>query len=152
MKQTLEPTEEIAAAAQVAEVTLSPFAELIGIKIDKIAKNYCRLSLKLTEKFTNYFGGIHGGVLAALADNCMGMALRSAGLHPVTVELTVNYMSKPEVGDKLTAEGLIIHKGNTIILTECIIKAGDLKNVARGKGVFLNRGQLAEEIKCRQSL
>lgn len=121
------------------EVSLSPFADFIGIKIDKITKNYCRLSLKLDEKCTNYFGGIHGGVLASLADNCMGMTLRAAGLQPVTVELTVNFMGNPNVGDRLTAEGLIIHQGNTLVLAECIIRAGDLKNVARGKGVFLDR-------------
>ena len=152
MKQTLEPTEDLAVSVQAEEVSLSPFAELIGIKIEKMAKNYCCLSLKLNEKFTNYFGGIHGGVLAALADNCMGMALRSAGLQPVTVEITVNYMNMPEVGNKLSAEGLIIHRGNTIILAECIIKTGELKNVARAKGVFLNRGQRTGECKSQHSL
>lgn len=140
MKLTGESGEGLAVPAHAEEITLSPFADLIGIKIDRLAKSYSRLSLTLDEKCTNYFGGIHGGVLAALADNCMGMALRTAGLHPVTVELTVNYMSKPNVGDKLTAEGLIIHQGNTIVLTECIIRSGELKNVARGKGIFLNRG------------
>ncbi|MFX4261859.1 PaaI family thioesterase [Pelotomaculum propionicicum] len=143
MKQIKEPGEGPAAPAEVQEVSLSPFAEFIGARIDRVAKNYCRLSLVLDERCTNYYGGTHGGVIAALADNCMGMALRSAGLRPVTVELTVNYMSNPDVGEKITAEGLIIHQGNTIVLAECIIKSGDLKNVARGKGVFLNRGPLA---------
>lgn len=143
MKQIEETGEGLAAPAEVEEVFLSPFAELIGVRIDRLAKNYCRLSLVLDERCTNYYGGIHGGVIAALADNCMGMVLRSAGLRPITVELTVNYMSNPDVGDRITAEGLIIHQGKTIVLAECIIKSDDLKNVARGKGLFLNRGPLA---------
>jgi acyl-CoA thioesterase len=144
MKLTGESGERLTPSVHVEEICLTPFADLIGIKIDRLAKNYCRLSLTLDEKTTNYFGGIHGGVLAVLADNCMGMALRSAGLQPITVELTVNYMINPTVGDKITAEGLIIHQGNTIVLTECIIKSGELKNVARGKGVFLNRATIVK--------
>ncbi len=139
MKRIEEAVEGSGTAAIAGELSLSPFANLIGIKIDRMKKNYCRLSLVIDEKCTNYYGGVHGGVLATLADNCMGMAMRTAGLHPITVELTVNYMSQPKTGDKLTAEGLIIHQGNTIVLTECIIMSGDLKNVARAKGVFINR-------------
>ncbi len=137
----IEELEEIPIlSAHAVELLLNPFANLIGIKIDRLAKNYCRLSLVLNEKCTNYYGGVHGGVLATLADNCMGMALRGAGIQPVTVELTVNYLRQPNIDDLLTAEGLIIHQGNTIVLAECAIKSRDLQIVARGKGVFLNRG------------
>ena len=139
MKKIEESVEGSVPSAYAAEIFLSPFANLIGLKIDRLAENYCRLSLLLDEKCTNYFGGIHGGVLAALADNCMGAALRTVGLQPITVELTVNYLSQPGVGDELTAEGWISHRGSTIVLTECTIKSGDLKKVAMGKGVFLSR-------------
>jgi acyl-coenzyme A thioesterase PaaI-like protein len=67
--------------------------------------------------------------------------LRTAGLHPITVELTVNYISRPSIGERLTVEGLMIHRGKTIILTECVIRSEDLNNVAIGKGIFLNRGK-----------
>ncbi len=121
---------------------LSPFAELIGIKIDKLAENYCRLKLLLEEKCINYNGGIHGGVIATLSDTCMGVALRTVGLKPLTAELTVNYLSPPRVGTELTAEGWIIHRGKTIILAECAIKSDDSINVAKSRGIFVNRGTL----------
>lgn len=141
MKRIEESVEGFVPSAYAEEIFLSPFAHLIGLKIDRLAENYCRLSLLLDEKCTNYFGGIHGGVLATLADNCMGVALRTVGLQPMTVELTVNYLSQPGVGDELTAEGWIIHRGKTIVLTECTIKSRDLKKVAMGKGVFISRSK-----------
>lgn len=139
MKLIEELGESSVPSAHTEELSLNPFASLIGIKIDRLANNYCRLSLVLDEKCLNYYGGVHGGVLATLADNCMGMALRVAGIHPVTVELTVNYLRQPNIDDLLTAEGLIVHRGNTIVLAECAIKSRDLQIVARGKGLFLNR-------------
>lgn len=117
---------------------LSPFAELIGLKIDKLAENYCRLKLLLDDKCINYNGNIHGGVIATMADTCMGVALRTVGLKPLTAELTVNYLSPPRVGDELTAEGWINHRGNTIILTECTIKSRDDTDIAKGNGIFVS--------------
>jgi len=141
MKKSDASADNFVPSVDAKEIYLSAFADLIGLKIDKLAENYCRLSLLLDEKCTNYFGGIHGGVLATLADNCMGVALRTVGLRPITIELTVNYLSQPSVGDQLTAEGRIIHRGNTIVLTECTMTSGGLKKVAVGKGVFLNRSK-----------
>ncbi|BAF59690.1 MAG: PaaI family thioesterase [Pelotomaculum sp.] len=114
----------------------SPFADMIGIRIDRLAESYCKLRLLLEEKCLNSFGLVHGGVLATMADMCMGVALRTAGLKSLTVELTVNFLSKPDTGDELTAEGWIVYRGNTIALTECIIKSGNDKDVARGRGIF----------------
>lgn len=124
---------------------LSPFAELIGIKIDRLEENYCRLKLLLEEKCINYNGGIHGGVIATLSDTCMGVALRTVSLKPLTAELTVNYLSPPRVGDELTAEGWIIHRGKTIILTECIIKSDHGLDIAKGRGIFVNRVPLKQD-------
>lgn len=118
---------------------LSPFAELVGLKIDKLAENYCRLKLLLEEKCVNYSGIIHGGVIATMSDTCMGITLRTVGLKPLTAELTINFLSSPRVGDELTAEGWIIHRGNTLILTECRIKSSDNIDVARGRGIFVSR-------------
>lgn len=143
MKHSEEIIEKFRSSANVEEIfrqyCMSPFAEWVGIKITKLAENYCRLFLVLGEKCKNYYGGIHGGVLATMADTCMGGAVRSVGLQPVTAELTVNYLSKPSVGDELTAEGWIVHRGGTIVLTECIIKSANLKKIVSGKGIFVSR-------------
>jgi acyl-CoA thioesterase len=122
-----------------SKIKLSPFPELIGIKIDRLQENYCRLKLLLDEKCINYNGGIHGGVIATMSDTCMGIALRTVGLKPLTAELTVNYLNPPPVGDEITAEGWISHRGNTIIHTECIVKSSDNIDIAKGRGIFVSR-------------
>lgn len=121
---------------------INPFASLLGIKIDGLAENYCRLHLSVEEKCTNPYGGLHGGVFATLADISMGIALRTLGLQPVTAELTVNYLGQPRTGDSLITEGRVTHRGNTLILTESNIKTLDDKNVAMAKGIFMSRGLL----------
>ena len=143
MQLNKETRGNISTSANVEEIfrqyRMSPFAEWVGIKIDSLAEGYCRLSLLLEDKCKNYTDGIHGGVLATMAETCMGGAVRSLGLQAVTAELTVNYLGKPSVGDELTAEGRIVHRGSTIILTECIIKSGSHKNICSGRGIFVSR-------------
>jgi acyl-CoA thioesterase len=121
---------------------INPFAVLLGIKIDGLAKGYCRLLLSAEEKCTNPYGGLHGGVFATLADISMGIALRTVGLQPVTAELTVNYLGQTGAGEILITEGRVIHRGNTLILTESTVKSSDGRILAMAKGVFMSRGPL----------
>lgn len=140
MRQNEETRESFSSSAEVEEIfrqyRMSPFAHWVGIKIDKLAESYCRLTLLLGDKCKNYTDGIHGGVLATMADTSMGGAVRSLGIQAVTAELTVNYLGKPGVGDKLTAEGWVVHRGSTLILTECMIQDSNHKKICSGKGIF----------------
>lgn len=121
---------------------INPFAIHLGIKIDGLAEGCCRLLLSAEEKCTNPYGGLHGGVLATLADISMGIALRTAGLQPVTAELTVNYLGQTGAGELLITEGRVVHRGNTLILTESTVKSSDDRTLAMAKGVFMSRGPL----------
>lgn len=121
---------------------INPFAALLGITIEGLAEGYSRLRLPVETSSTNPYGGVHGGVLATLADISMGIALRTVGLQPVTAELTVNYLGQSRVGDELVAEGRVVHQGNTLILTESVVKSGGNKTAAMAKGVFMSRGLL----------
>lgn len=120
----------------------NPYATLLGISIDGLAEGYCRLRLTAEKQCTNPYGGVHGGVFASLVDTAMGIALRTVGLQPVTAELTVNYLGQSRIGEELIAEGWVVHRGNTLILTEGTVKAGGDKIVTMAKGVFMSRGLL----------
>ncbi|MCL6634772.1 MAG: PaaI family thioesterase [Peptococcaceae bacterium] len=121
---------------------INPFAVLLGIEIDGLAENYCHLRLPPDKKNTNPYGGVHGGVLATLADIAMSIAVRTIGLRPVTAELTVNYLSQPQPGDRLFAEGRVVHRGKTLLLTEGTVKSEEGKTVAMARAIFINRGPL----------
>lgn len=148
MEKEKKTAEGTLPAAYTEEITRlhreNPFAALLGVEIDGLAGNYCRLRLPLRDKCTNPYGGVHGGVLATLADISMGIALRTIGLQPVTAELTVNYLGQAEKDLPLLAEGRVTHRGNTLILTECEVRSGE-KTVAQARGIFMSRGALIKE-------
>lgn len=115
------------------------FAALLGTEIIELGDGLCRLRQPGNSRLTNPYGGIHGGVTATLADIAMGVAIRTIGLQPVTVELTVNYLGPAPADGELVAEGRIVHRGTKLYLTESLVTTTDGKIVARGKGIFMSK-------------
>ena len=78
---------------------------------------------KIREDMCNPIGMIHGGTLAMIADETIGIAVVSLGLkeHFVTVDLNLNYLSGAKLGEIITAKSKVIRQGRKIIFTECEI-------------------------------
>jgi uncharacterized protein (TIGR00369 family) len=91
---------------------------------------------------TNSRGFVHGGLVAALADNAMGhscsVVLRGAGAAIVsllTVSLTVDYVGRAEIGQWLVFDTTFVRAGRTLCFAEAEITAdGDC--VARARATF----------------
>ncbi len=87
----------------------------------------------------NIQGVIHGSVVMALLDTAMGHAL-SGGLAPdefcSTTQWSVQFVKASRPGDRLTATGRVVQKGNRIAFLEgvCRNAAGD--EVARAHGTW----------------
>jgi acyl-CoA thioesterase len=126
-------------ANKIINMQTSKFAALLGAEVIELGDGLCRLRQPGDDKLTNLYGGIHGGVTATLADIAMGVALRTIGLHPMTVELTVNYLGTAPSSSELIAEGRIVHKGSSLILAEFLMTTTDGKIVARGRGLYMIR-------------
>ncbi|TWH46519.1 PaaI family thioesterase [Sporomusa sp. KB1] len=118
---------------------LSEFSKSVGITVEMVTENCSRLHLTTNEGTTNAYGIIHGGVLATLADNCMGIILRAANLPAVTLELAINYLSATKPGDELIADGQVVHFGGSVITTQCMISSTSGKKIAIAKGTFFLR-------------
>ena len=117
----------------------SNYSTLLGTEIIELGDGLCRLRQPGNDKLTNLYGSIHGGVTATLADIAMGVAVRTTGLHPMTVELMVNYLGSAPSNSELLAEARIVHKGSSLILAEFLVTTADGKIVARGRGLFMIR-------------
>lgn len=115
------------------------FARLLNIRLRVLDEGYSRLEMAAVEHCINPYGMVHGGATATLADIAMSAAIRTLGLQPVTVELTVNYLEPAGDNETLVAEGRVLHQGRTLILTECRVCTQDGRVVARGKGLFTTR-------------
>jgi uncharacterized protein (TIGR00369 family) len=86
----------------------------------------------------NYGNAAHGGVLATLADVALSHAVYDAErprLTPVTVSLSVNFLSAAKLGDWLEARVRIDRLGGRTAYTSGTILRGD-DSVMTMTGVF----------------
>jgi uncharacterized protein (TIGR00369 family) len=98
------------------------------------------LALRLAKVHTNSRGLAHGGLIAALADNAMGL---SCGLKTnkddvqglVTVNLSVDYLGSATVGQWLQVETTFVKSGGSIFFAQCFVTA-DGEPCARANATF----------------
>ena len=96
------------------------------------------LGLRLAKPHTNGRGLIHGGLIAALADNAMGHScaqMMGGASSLVTISLAVDFVGTAEVGQWLAVESEVIKTGRTICFAQSLIKANDAV-VARANASF----------------
>ena len=97
------------------------------------------LGLRLDKPHTNSRGLIHGGLIAALADNAMGLSCGATlgGGRPrlVTVNLAVDFIGTAAIGDWLAVESEVIKTGGTLCFVQCRVTANGL-TIARANGTF----------------
>jgi acyl-coenzyme A thioesterase PaaI-like protein len=106
------------------------------------------LGLHLREPHTNSRATAHGGLIAALADQAMGMScglkLRANGVNVTnlwTVSLGLDYLGAAQVGQWVVFDTTFSHVGKTLCHAECNVTADDVA-IARGRASF--RVSLAE--------
>jgi uncharacterized protein (TIGR00369 family) len=96
------------------------------------------IGLRLARPHTNGRGLIHGGLIAALADNAMGYscAQQMGGTSSlVTIGLAVDFIGAAKVGQWLAVESDVIRTGSTICFAQSLIKADGL-TIARANATF----------------
>ncbi|WGS21584.1 MULTISPECIES: PaaI family thioesterase [unclassified Bradyrhizobium] len=111
-----------------------PWEPLYAKKTDKAVI----LGLRLAEPHTNARGLIHGGLIAALADNAMGYSCGQATGWTttfVTISLAVDFVGTANIGQWLAVESEVIKTGSTICFAQSLIKA-DGVTIARANGTF----------------
>lgn len=109
------------------------------------------LGLEVREPHTNSRGLLHGGLIAALADNAMGLScgvrLASAGLDAtgglVTASLTLDYLGLARQGQWLAFDTHFIKLGKTLCHAEAAVTA-DGETIARARASFRVLSALAK--------
>ena len=116
----------------------SPLTEPWEPLYSKRTDNAVIIALRLARPHTNGRGLIHGGLIAALADNAMGYscAHKMGGVASlVTIGLSVDFVGTAEVGQWLAVESEVIKTGRTICFAQSLIKADDVV-IARANATF----------------
>ena len=96
-----------------------------------------QLGLQIAAAHCNGRGFLHGGLIASLADNAMGLSLAQAatGSSAVTVNLTVDYVQSAHPGQWLQIEPRIIRAGGKLGVVDALITA-DGETIARANATF----------------
>ena len=100
------------------------------------------LGLVVAEPHTNSRGLLHGGLIAALADNAMGLSCGQALVRDgrpsnglVTVSLSVDYLGKAQIGDWLAVDTDFIRTGRTLCFAGAQVTANG-EPIARAHATF----------------
>jgi uncharacterized protein (TIGR00369 family) len=110
------------------------FINVVGIVVEEIREDYCRMRLPWRRQITQPAGVAHGGALATLLDAVVVPAIGSGYDDPVgfsTVDLHVQYLNALVDEDAL-AEGWIVQRGRSMVFCEAeIVGATSGRLVAR---------------------
>ena len=101
------------------------------------------IGLWLAEAHCNSRGLVHGGLIASIADNAMGLscgaALQSEGVAAaaglVTISLSTDYLDSAKLGQWLATDTHFVKTGRSICFADCLVKA-DGEPVARASATF----------------
>ena len=97
-----------------------------------------QLGVWLREAHCNSRGLLHGGVIAALADNAMGLscvASQQAARSALTVSLNVDYLATAKMGQWLLIDPRVVKTGSTLGFVDALI-AADGETIARATATF----------------
>ena len=80
----------------------------------------CVLELELDERHYQPNGVVQGGIISAVADAAMGMAIMTVqelGKVNTTIELKINFI-RPAVKGRVRAVGSVVKQGRSVIFAE----------------------------------
>jgi uncharacterized protein (TIGR00369 family) len=128
-----DPPEGFAPHFRKSPVT-EPWEPLFSRRVDGTVQ----IGLTLRHAHCNARGLLHGGVIAALADNAMGLSC-AAGLTSVgglvTVSLSVDYVGAAKLGQWMQIEPRVLKTGKSMAFADALIKA-DGEVIARASATF----------------
>jgi len=120
-------------------VQQSPFHQWAGLDLLSIGDGESEMAMDLRPHHFNPQGIVHGGIVAALADTSIGLALRSRlrpGYTHRTAQLGVHFLAKGE-GNRLIGRGHTLHLGQRMGYGEGEVLDAEGRLLARATATFI---------------
>ncbi len=111
------------------------FPQLVGLRIEEIRLDYCRMRLPYRAELDQPAGVVHGGAIATLVDTVVVPAVASAYDRipkMLTLNMTVQYLGAI-VGEDAVADGWISRRGKTIAFCEVLVRSASGRPAATGQ-------------------
>jgi uncharacterized protein (TIGR00369 family) len=115
----------------------SPMSYLTELRMTESSLGHSAFEMPASPWFANSTGLIPGGVLAVIADACLGSVVHGdlpPGQLMTTAELSLSFLRPvvPRPGRSITGTGQLIHRGRTMGLSEAVLFDPDEELIAHG--------------------
>jgi acyl-CoA thioesterase len=116
-----------------------PLLRTLGIRLTEIGDRHAVMEVEVTEKHSNYFGGVHGGLIATLVDTVcfFPRPFLPSGRLVTTSNLNVNYVRAAAPGDHLVARSELLHLGRRTASLSVRVSKGTEELVAHGTATLI---------------
>lgn len=105
---------------------VNSFMHLCGIKIEAVSCGAISLGLDIdAAKHMNVNSGVHGGLIATIADNSLGVCAASVGKRVVTISTYLQFISVVREGEHIHTEARIVHQEGKLMLIQVDVKSGE---------------------------
>jgi uncharacterized protein (TIGR00369 family) len=114
------------------------FPSLVGVVVEEVRTDYCRMRLPFRPELTQPHGLVHGGAIATLVDTVLVPAVGAAydpGWGYATVTMTVQYLGAVADED-LVAEGWVTQRGRSTVFGQAEVATAGGRPVATGSLVY----------------
>lgn len=125
------------------------WADLLGAQVVEMEEGRAVLEMDCGPQHRHNGGIVQGGIITALADASMGMALmtaQSVGKANTTIELKINFL-RPHVAGILRAEGRAVKMGRTVLYSDSVVTNAEGKIVAKATSSCLQIDSLPPRCK-----
>lgn len=101
------------------------FAQHIGLVVEEVRRDYCRMRMVFRPELMQGGGVMHGGAIASLLDSVLVPAIGATlpeGSRYATVDLHVQYM-EALLEDDAVAEGWVVRRGRRVVFGQAEARA-----------------------------
>jgi uncharacterized protein (TIGR00369 family) len=103
------------------------FPSLVGLQLEELRADYCRMRLPYRPELEQPAGAVHGGAIATLIDTVVVPAVGAA--YPpdwryATVTMDIQYLGAV-AGEDAVAEGWVVQRGRSVVFCRAeVVTAG----------------------------
>ena len=116
-----------------------PFFILMGLQIEVVTPDFCRMRLPFRPELRTAANVLHGGAIATLIDSAGVTAVWSnvdpLPSHGATINLLVNYLTAARAVD-LIAEARVIRRGRSVVFADIDVTTPTGERIAKGSVTY----------------
>jgi uncharacterized protein (TIGR00369 family) len=115
------------------------FPNVVGLVVEEIRTDYCRMRLPFRPELEQRAGVVHGGAIASLIDTVVVPAVGAAypqGWQYFTVTMDIQYLGAV-VGEDAVAEGWVEQRGRSIVFCRAEVTTAGGRKAASGTLTYM---------------